>query len=648
MQMKLYDDKWKAILEAKEAELGRPIRGAERSALKKTHSRQINDEVTKEMKQRVQNGQMQTRQKVAERALNDPRIEAIKDPLEQAQAIQAYVRDNHTLEHQRTNEFAVEEGTRAVFQSEMGPVGRKLQSVIDARQLYGTPRIIMPFVRTPVNIQKKFFGMLPTSLAVEQYHKAMNFVWNKGGSGRAFSGSWELPADSKIGGLHNEMMEMLNSGDPRKIAHARGQQAMGVALFYGAYELMANSEDGGITMTGGGGTMTKGDKARLADSGWQPYSIHIPGTGYISMRRMDPFGQILGLVADTVELLQAEDGQGSMEEKQRLTTALVMTIGSQLKEKSYLQGLSQLMDAMTGDPEDSKNYFMNLQQTLDPTSGQMYFSSAGRHVQHAKDGVFREMRDIVDARRANSWIYNPEDAPPMRNVIGEVRPRQGYGQSESGSVRFLNFTSPMRWTAESDDPVIRELARHDMPINKRSETQGELILTMFTKDDYKYTAFDRWYEILGEMTIKNKIPADVFKLRAEGKRITKNEWTLREALTDLVNSDWYASQEGLTDDAGNPMQGVEMKNLIDEYTDTAYDAMVEEFPEIKILKAHFERENATRSADATQQLYGKERVSDDKVEKIKGAADMMYNREINSAGSSNKEAKDVVERLLNK
>ena len=648
MQMKLYDDHWKEILAAKERELGRPIRGAERSALKKTHSRQINDYVTKEMKDRVRNGQMQTRQKVAERALNDPRIEAIKDPLEQAQAIQAYVRDNHTLEHQRTNEFAVEEGTRAVFQSEMGPVGRKLQSVIDARQLYGTPRVIMPFVRTPVNIQKKFFGMLPTSIAVEQYHKAMNFVWNKGGSGRAFSGSWELPADSKIGGLHNEMMEMLNSGDPRKIAHARGQQAMGVALFYGAYELMANSEDGGITMTGGGGKMTKGDKARLADSGWQPYSIHIPGTGYISMRRMDPFGQVLGIVADTVELLQAEDGQGSMEEKQRLTTALVMTIGSQLKEKSYLQGLSQLMSAMTGDPEDSKKYFMNLQQTLDPTSGQMYFSSAGRHVQHAKDGVFREMRDIVDARRANSWIYNPEDAPPMRNAIGEVRPRQGYGQSESGFVRFLNFTSPMRWTAESDDPVIRELARHDMPINKRSETQGELILTMFTKDDYKYTAFDRWYEILGEMTIKNKITADVIEFKVSGKRVEMNEWTLREALTDLVNSEWYASQEGLTNDAGSPMQGVEMKKLIDEYTDTAFDAMVEEFPDIKVLKAYFARENATRNADATQQLFGKERIPDETVERMKDGANMAYNEQINSAGSSNKQAKDVVERLLNK
>ena len=363
---------------------------------------------------------------------------------------------------------------------------------------------------------------------------------------------------------------------------------------------------------------------------------------------MDPFGQVLGLVADTVELLQAEDGQGSMEEKQRLTTALVMTIGSQLKEKSYLQGLSQLMSAMTGDPEDSKKYFMNLQQTLDPTSGQMYFSSAGRHVQHAKDGVFREMRDIVDARRANSWIYNPEDAPPMRNAIGEVRPRQGYGQSESGFVRFLNFTSPMRWTAESDDPVIRELARHDMPINKRSETQGELILTMFTKDDYKYTAFDRWYEILGEMTIKNKITADVIEFKVSGKRVEMNEWTLREALTDLVNSEWYASQEGLTNDAGSPMQGVEMKKLIDEYTDTAFDAMVEEFPDIKVLKAYFARENATRNADATQQLFGKERIPDETVERMKDGANMAYNEQINSAGSSNKQAKDVVERLLNK
>ena len=150
------------------------------------------------------------------------------------------------------------------------------------------------------------------------------------------------------------------------------------------------------------------------------------------------------------------------------------------------------------------------------------------------------------------------------------------------------------------------------------------------------------------MTIKNKITADVIEFKVSGKRVEMNEWTLREALTDLVNSEWYASQEGLTNDAGSPMQGVEMKKLIDEYTDTAFDAMVEEFPDIKVLKAYFARENATRNADATQQLFGKERIPDETVERMKDGANMAYNEQINSAGSSNKQAKDVVERLLNK
>ena len=422
---------------------------------------------------------------------------------------------------------------------------------------------------------------------------------------------------------------------------------MGVAVLMGAYSLMANAENGGVHLTGGGGTKTQGDKERKAKAGWQAYSVFLPGKGYMSYLRLDPWGQIFAIAADTVELLQAEDGQGSMAEKEKLPIALIASIGKQLQKKSYLQGMANVMRAMTGDPDDGERFWTGLLQTALPTD-QMVASSFQRHFSQADDGYMREARSYIDIKRANSVLADANNAPVRRDILGDKMKRFGYAQSESGLARFLQYTSPVTWTTETDDLLTLELAKHDMPMNKRSSTKGQILLEVIKNDTYKFTAYDRWYEILGEgMTMDNRVPADSPLDILEGGELELKTWTLKEALNDLVRSKKYAVLEGLIDKNGRPKQGVEMMNLVDKYTDEAYKQMVKEFPRLQVLEAHFDRENKLTKYGNLEQIYP-DQVDTSTMDDARKAADDTYDRKINEAGKSTSESQAIIEEALNR
>ena len=647
MQMKIFDDNWAKLVARKESELGRVLSGSERRSLKKQHSAQLHEIVSVETEKRIKDGQLQTRNSIAKKALEDNAIKMIEDPLERAKAMEDYVKQNWTVEHQQTNEMVMREAARPVFQEDMGPAARKFQGLVDEKVLGGFPRLIFPFIRTPINIQKKFFGMMPTSIATELYHRVLGNFDFPTETGRAFNGKGSIADSRQIRGLHNELMTMLNSGDPRQIAQARGQQAMGVAVLMGAYSLMANAENGGVHLTGGGGTKTQGDKERKAKAGWQAYSVFLPGKGYMSYLRLDPWGQIFAIAADTVELLQAEDGQGSMAEKEKLPIALIASIGKQLQKKSYLQGMANVMRAMTGDPDDGERFWTGLLQTALPTD-QMVASSFQRHFSQADDGYMREARSYIDIKRANSVLADANNAPVRRDILGDKMKRFGYAQSESGLARFLQYTSPVTWTTETDDLLTLELAKHDMPMNKRSSTKGQILLEVIKNDTYKFTAYDRWYEILGEgMTMDNRVPADSPLDILEGGELELKTWTLKEALNDLVRSKKYAVLEGLIDKNGRPKQGVEMMNLVDKYTDEAYKQMVKEFPRLQVLEAHFDRENKLTKYGNLEQIYP-DQVDTSTMDDARKAADDTYDRKINEAGKSTSESQAIIEEALNR
>ncbi len=117
-----------------------------------------------------------------------------------------------------------------------------------------------------------------------------------------------------------------------------GRQAIGSLVVYGvAHKYLA----GGIT---GNGPADAGMKKLWMDSGWQPRSIKI-GNAWVSYDSLEPFNLIFANIADVGDNMELMGPQWSEQRLQLIVAAL----GKGITSKTYLQGLSQLMDLVSGE-----------------------------------------------------------------------------------------------------------------------------------------------------------------------------------------------------------------------------------------------------------------------------------------------------------
>ena len=182
-----------------------------------------------------------------------------------------------------------------------------------ALQLSKTPygRLFLPFVRTPVNIMK--YGLARSPFGV-----AMPSVWN----------------DIKAGGAARDLaIARLSLG------------SMTAAAAYGLTRNMGEDEAGNPVhrpLITGAGPRNYIQRKAWESAGIKPYSIYIDGV-YLSYNRFDPFGQMLGSMATTMELMANSHGEA---EKAEIAQALVVGISEYYLDRSFFTGLSQLQDLL--------------------------------------------------------------------------------------------------------------------------------------------------------------------------------------------------------------------------------------------------------------------------------------------------------------
>ena len=115
-----------------------------------------------------------------------------------------------------------------------------------------------------------------------------------------------------------------------------GRQAIGSLVVYGvAQKYMA----GQIT---GNGPADQSMKKLWIDSGWKPRSIKI-GDTWVSYDSFEPFNLVMANIADVGDNMDLMGPQYSEERFQLIVAAL----GQGVTSKTYLQGLSQLMDLVS-------------------------------------------------------------------------------------------------------------------------------------------------------------------------------------------------------------------------------------------------------------------------------------------------------------
>ncbi|KKK64561.1 hypothetical protein LCGC14_2982950, partial [marine sediment metagenome] len=260
---------------------------------------------------------------------------------------------------------------------------------------------VVPFTRTPLNIAKFTLQRTPFAPVLPSVRK-------------------ELMA----GGVRAELAKA------RLVTGSMMMASIGMLAY------------GGI-VTGGGPT-DPGLRRTLMLTGWQPYSVKVPG-GWMEYARLEPLGSIFGMAADFVEI-SSDLGR---EEQDSLAVAVVGSLYKNLGSKTFLRGISDVVDAIA-DPD--RELLRALQGAL---TSSVPFSSLIRQTGQVVNPEVLEARKLLDGVRSLVPGFGP---PAKRDIFGEkIRARIGLGDNVLG--RMVGMFFPFDYSGETDDPVAKELVK---------------------------------------------------------------------------------------------------------------------------------------------------------------------------------------------
>lgn len=204
-------------------------------------------------------------------------------------------------------------------------------------------RIVVPFVKTPVNLFRDFTDHTP--------------------------------------------LLCLTSRRTREALAAGGEQAaMAKArVAVGSLTMITVGTMAGAGCVTGSPPVDEKQRKALEATGWQPYSIRV-GDRYFSYRRLDPVGMFFGIMAD-LNVARQYVAQASYEKALKaVTVAFVNNITS----KTYMQGISEFIDLMNDPDRTAVQYLGRFGSTFVP------FASAARFMRQQMDDPMREARSITD------------------------------------------------------------------------------------------------------------------------------------------------------------------------------------------------------------------------------------------------------------
>lgn len=283
------------------------------------------------------------------------------------------------------------------FTKPLGPAGQAVQHMAKEQPAL---RVVIPFIRTPLNIVK-FAGertlLAPLSKSVRE--------------------------------------ELAKGGAARDIQLAR----IAVGTSVGAY-IAYLAADGNIT---GGGPSDPDLKRSLRDTGWQPYSIKI-GDTYYAYNRLEPLGILFGVSADMAEIYHYIK---SDEEKKELASMITKAVAQNLTNKTFLRGLTDLVNTLSDPDRYGERWIQSLAGTAVPTAVAQYTRT--------QDPVLRATETVLDRIKSRIPGYS-EELPPRRNAFGDpIILEGGVGP---------DLLSPIYESKQRNDPVYNEIAKLKLDI----------------------------------------------------------------------------------------------------------------------------------------------------------------------------------------
>ena len=278
-------------------------------------------------------------------------------------------------------------------------------------------RLIVPFVRTPINIFKTQLRFIP----------GFNYA------------------------LLGEYRRALKSTDPSVAARARGEMYLGGG-FTSMALLLARDIDNPmaeVSFTGGGpNTVGFGDvieqnrllvKQKRAE-GWQPYSFRFlvrdkngevvmtksgkPKYKYISYKRLDPWSGIFMLLGDYADI----EGQIGQQQRNDFAVAMTVAIARNLTDRTFVSGITEFAEAIHNPFKLQTLLSRRVANIVNPVS------SFGRSVNKAIDKtkldtsfypkgseeMFTGVRSFLNELAKTVPLYNADLQPDRNWLTGAV------------------------------------------------------------------------------------------------------------------------------------------------------------------------------------------------------------------------------------
>jgi len=342
--------------------------------------------------------------------------------------------------------LAIDASRYQTFTKPLEEGGQALQNFVQK-----TPgaRLIVPFIRTPVNIMK--YARERTILA---------------------------PLSKRV------REEVAAGGARRDLALAKiatGSMIMAAAADY--------TLSGQVT---GGGPKNPQMKARLRETGWQPYSIKV-GDEYFSYSRLDPVGATIGLAADISEIIGQTEDADALD----LATSSVVAAAQNITSKTYLSGVSEFFDVMSSvsaDPEDNNK---RARRWVERFAGSIVPSGVAG-LERVVSPELEATQGILEKIKSRIPGFS-DDLPPRRNIFGEpIVLSGGLGP---------DIMSPIYTSENKKDPVADEIVAQKtllrMPRN---------VIDGVELNSHQYDKYIRLYAGENNRFVKNPLKRELTEL----------------------------------------------------------------------------------------------------------------------------------------
>lgn len=386
-------------------------------------------------------------------------------------------------------------------------------------------RLVMPFVRTPINLATFAAQRLDAPGLVRVLH------------GKAFP-----PSARSLNATKNRLVREALSNDPKLAADATGRIAAGTMIATTVYQA---ASDGVITGRGPG---DREQRQLLEDAGWQPYSIKI-GDKYISYARLDPFATMLGTAADVVNYARwAEDAD--QPEIEKVTMGVAVALANNFTNKTYLKGVGEVLEMLSDPARNGPRVLQRFGASFAVPAGARALTTTG-------DENMRDMQGWMDQVYGRTPGLSGK-LPPVRNLLGEpVRRVTSLGDDQIGSI--ANAFLPIAYREVSSDPIRKELAALGHGFSPPRRSRNGLNLSTVTNDDGR-DAYDRWGELHGQVRVGGL--------------------TLRQNLARLIRSSAYRNMNPLSTHEIESPRIRAINNVVQDYRRGAWRQLLREFPDL--------------------------------------------------------------------